>query len=71
MNWLTKKESHVNTRLGTDHDQLIMPPISMDCNVVTLFFSVHSLLLLHANGTNWVNISEHQILIISQRVLKQ
>ena len=26
---LTKKESHVNTRLGTDHHQLIMPPISI------------------------------------------
>ena len=23
-----KNESHVNTRLGTDHHQLIMPPIS-------------------------------------------
>ena len=25
-----KKESHVNTQLGTDHDQLIMLPISKD-----------------------------------------
>ena len=25
---INKKESHVNIRLGTDHHQLIMPPIS-------------------------------------------
>ena len=29
---INKKESHVNTRLGTDHHQLIMPPISKDCS---------------------------------------
>ena len=28
---INKKESHVNTRLGTDHHQLIMP-ISKDCS---------------------------------------
>ena len=28
-------------------------------------------MLLHANGTNWVNISGHQSLIVSGRVLKQ
>ena len=39
---INKKESHVNTRLGTDHHQLIMPP----------FLSVHSFMLLHENGTN-------------------
>ena len=27
-----KKESHVNTRLGTDHHLLIMPLISKDCS---------------------------------------
>ena len=27
-----KKESHVNTRLGTDHHQFIMPQISKDCS---------------------------------------
>ena len=27
---INKKESHVNTRLGTDHHQLIMPPIRKD-----------------------------------------
>ena len=29
---INKKESHVNTRLGTDHHQLIMPPSSKDCS---------------------------------------
>ena len=29
---LINKKSHMNTRLGTDHHQLIMPPISMDCS---------------------------------------
>ena len=28
-------------------------------------------MLLHANGSNWVNKREHQILIVSGRVLKQ
>ena len=46
---INKKESHVNTRLGTDHHQLIMPLISKDC---LLSLSVHSFMLLHANGTN-------------------
>ena len=27
-----KQKGHVNTRLGTDHHQLIMPPISKDCS---------------------------------------
>ena len=29
------------------------------------------IMLLHVNGTNWLNISGHQILIVSRRVLKQ
>ena len=29
---INKKESHVNTRLGTDHHQLIMPPIGKECS---------------------------------------
>ena len=45
---VNKKESHVNTRLGTDHPQLIMPPFSKDCSL-TLSLSVHSFMLLHAN----------------------
>ena len=38
--------------------------------VLTLSLSVHSFMLLHANGTNWVNISEHPM-IVSGSVLKQ
>ena len=33
---MNKKESHVNTRLGTDHHELIMPPISMDYSNTSL-----------------------------------
>ena len=40
-------------------------------SIQTLFFSVLSCMLLHANGTHWVNILERQILINSGRVLKQ
>ena len=29
---INKNERHVNTRLGTDHHLLIMPPISKDCS---------------------------------------
>ena len=47
---INKKEIHVNTRLGTVHHQLIMPPIVRI--VLTLSLSVHSFMLLHANGTN-------------------
>ena len=39
--------------------------------VWTFFLNIHSFMLLHVNGPNWVNISEHQILIVSGRVLKQ
>ena len=46
---INKKESHVSTCLGTDHHQLIMPPISKDCSNT---FLEHSFMLLHANGTN-------------------
>ena len=41
---INKKESHVNTRLGTDHHQVKI--------VLTLFLNGHSFMLLHANGTN-------------------
>ena len=40
-----------------DHHQLIMRPISKDC---VIFLNVH------ANGTNGVNISEHQILLFQE-----
>ena len=42
---INKKESC--EYLGTDHHQLIMPPISKDCSN-----TFHSFMLLHANGTN-------------------
>ena len=29
---ISRRESCVNTRLGADHHQLIMPPISKDCS---------------------------------------
>ena len=34
---INKKENHVNTRLGTDHHQLIMQPISKDCSNTFLY----------------------------------
>ena len=62
---INKKESHVNTRLGTDHQQLNMPPISKDCSNTFLERS-----FIYAAPCKW-NISGHQILIVSGRVLKQ
>ena len=64
-----KKESQVNTRLGTDHHQLIMPPISKDCSNTFLERS-----FIYAAPCEWNKLSElsgHQILIVSGRVLKQ
>ena len=46
---INKKEIHVNTRLGTDHYQLIIANLVRI--VLTLSLSVHSFMLLHANGT--------------------
>ena len=46
---ISRRESSVNTRLGIDHHQLIMPPIIKDCSNT---LSVHSFMPLHANGTN-------------------
>ena len=66
---INRRESSVNTRLGAEHQQLIMPPIVRI--VQTLFLNVHSFMPLHANGTNWVNVLERQIVIVSGRVLKQ
>ena len=51
---LTKKESHVNTRLGTDHHQLIMPPISKDCSNTFLECS-----FIYAAPCEWNKMSEH------------
>ena len=62
---INKKESHVNTRLGTHHHQLIMPPISKDCSNTFLERS-----FMYAAPCEW-NKSSEQILIVSGRVLKQ
>ena len=66
---ISRRESSVNTRLGSDQHQLIMPPLSKDCS--NTFLSVHSFMPLHVNGTNWVNVFERHLLINSGRVLKQ
>ena len=29
---ISRRESYINTQLGADHHQLIMPPISKDCS---------------------------------------
>ena len=42
--------------------QLFIPPISRDCS--NTFLRVHSFMLIHANGTNWVNILKCQMLIV-------
>ena len=51
---INKKESHVNTRLGTDHHQLIMPPISKDCCNTFLERS-----FIYAAPCEWNKLSEH------------
>ena len=51
---INKKESHVNTRLGTDHHQLIMPPISQDCSNTFLERS-----FIYAAPCEWNKLSEH------------
>ena len=49
-----KKYSHVNTRLGTDHHQFIMPPISKDCSNTFLERS-----FIYAAPCEWNKLSEH------------
>ena len=51
---INKKESHVNTRLGSDHHQLIMPPISKDCSNTFLERS-----FIYAAPCEWNKLSEH------------
>ena len=63
---INKKESHVNTRLGTDHHQLIMPPISKDCS--NTFLERSFIYAAPCERNNLVNISGHQILIVSGSV---
>ena len=51
---INKKEGHVNTRLGTDHHQLIMPSISKDCSDTFL-----ERLFICAAPCEWNKLSEH------------
>ena len=51
---INKKESHVNTHLGTDHHQLITLPISKDCSNTFLERS-----FLYAAPCEWNKLSEH------------
>ena len=51
---INKKESHVNTRLGTDHHQLIMPLISKDCSNTFLERS-----FIYAAPCEWNKLSGH------------
>ena len=50
---INKKESHVNTPLGTDHHQLIMPPISKDFSNTFLERS-----FIYAAPCKWNKLSE-------------
>ena len=66
---ISRRESYVNTRLGADHHQLIMPPISKDCSNTFLERS-----FIYAAPYEWNKLSEcirTSILIHSGRVLKQ
>ena len=65
---ISRRESSVNTRLGADHHQLIMPPISKDCSNTFLERS-----FIYAALCEWNKLSEciRQLLIHSGRVLKQ
>ena len=51
---INKKESHVNTGLGTDHHHLIMPPISKDCSNTFLKRS-----FIYAAPCEWNKLSAH------------
>ena len=51
---INQNESHVNTCLGTDHHQLIMPPISKDCSNTFLERS-----FIYAAPCEWNKLSEH------------
>ena len=50
---INKKESHVNTRLGTDRHQLIVPPINKDCYNTFLECS-----FIYAVPCEWNTLSE-------------
>ena len=61
---ISRRESSVNTRLGSDQHHLIMPPISKDCSNTFLERS-----FIYAAPCEWNKFS--LILIHSGRVLKQ
>ena len=64
---ISRRESSVNTRLGADHHQVIVPPISKDCSNTFLVRSF----IYAAPSYEWNKLSERKILIHSGRVLKQ
>ena len=51
---INKKQSNVNTRLGTDHHQLIVPPVSKDCSNTFLERS-----FIYVASCKWNKLSEH------------
>ena len=66
---ISRRESSVNTRLGADHHQLSMPPISKDCSNTFLERS-----FIYAAPCEWNKLNEcieRQLLTHSGRVLKQ
>ena len=50
---ISRRESSVNTRLGADHHQLIMPPISKDCSNTFLECS-----FIYSAPCKWNKLSE-------------
>ena len=54
MRLINKKECSLNTRLGTDHHQLIMPPINKDCSNTFFERSFN-----YAAPCEWNKLSEH------------
>ena len=51
---ISRREGYVNTLLGADHHQLIMPSISKDCSNTFLERS-----FIHAAPCEWNKLSEH------------
>ena len=50
---ISRRESYGNTRLGADHHQLIMPPISKDCSHTFLERS-----FIYAASYEWNKLGE-------------
>ena len=50
---ISRRESSVNTRLGADHHQIIMPPISKDCSNTFLERS-----FIYSAPCEWNKLSE-------------